>query len=107
MPGHASSLRKHDRKVNEWERTKEFPLARTKSFLFQFEIKKGKDKGEGKDRIRMRMMAGVWPGSSASCRQVRLLGGPGLLGGEWEGESGEELAYLGLKHPGWQWIWTV
>lgn len=49
MPGHASSLRKQDRKAdNEWERTREFPLAGTKSFLFKFEIKKGKAKGERK-----------------------------------------------------------
>lgn len=49
MPGHASSLRKRDRKVGEeWERTREFPLAGTKSFLFKFQIKKNKDKRGGK-----------------------------------------------------------
>lgn len=49
MPGHASSLRKHDRKADsEWKRTREFPLAGTKSLLFKFEIKKGKDKGQRK-----------------------------------------------------------
>lgn len=52
MPGHAPSLRKHDRKAdNEWEKMREFPLAGTKSFLFKFEIKKGKGKG-GKKKTK-------------------------------------------------------
>lgn len=43
----------HNRKADHWERTSEFPLSGTKSYLFKFEIQKGKNKGKiGKAKIR-------------------------------------------------------
>lgn len=101
MPGHASSLRKHDRKADdEWERTREFPLAEQKVFYSSLKPRRAKIREEGKDNVRMRMMAGVWPGSSESCRQERQLGAWACCVGEWMEEIGEELTYLGLKHHG-------
>lgn len=102
MPGHASSLRKHDRKADdERERTGEFPLAGTKSSLFKFEIKKGKDKGGRKRQNQSEKDGRSMAGLQCKCRQARQLGAWACWAGEWMGESGEELAYLGRTHHGW------